>query len=379
MEFLNDWKQWLWDLPWIDIGIAVIIAAAIFLLRKIFTKYIFKMILVFANKASHLLQNLLLAFEKPIHFFIGVLGIYLALLYLPIPSENLHFIHQVFRSIIVAVIGWGFFNFASTTSQLYNKIALKMEDGKDSMLIPFLSRIIRFVIVALTLTIIAFEFGYDVNGFIAGLGLGGLAFALAAQDTISNFFGGVIIVTERPFKKGDWIATPTVEGIVEDISFRSTKIRAFEDSIVVVPNNTIAHEPITNWSAMTKRLINFTVEIDKSTPREKVEKVVQDIEQMLRHDEDIHQELIIVNFNQLKDYSYEIYLYFFSKTTAWVEWTKVKQKINMEILRILDDNQVELAYPTQSLYVENGEEEFLHALREEKVKEINERSKDSEE
>lgn len=377
MGFLYQWQIWLLDLPWIDIGIAVLIAAVIFLLRKIFTKYIFKIIVFFANKASPLLQNLLLSFEKPIHFFIGIVGVYVALLYLPIPSEHFKVIHQLFRSVIIAVIGWGFFNFASTSSYLYNRIATKMEDGKDSMLIPFLSRILRFVIVALTLTIIAFEFGYDVNGFIAGLGLGGLAFALAAQDTISNFFGGVIIVTERPFKKGDWIETPTVEGIVEDISFRSTKIRAFTDSVIVVPNSTIAHEPITNWSLMTKRRITFSLEIDKSTPREKVIQVVQRIEEMLRNDEEIHQDLIIVNFNELKDYSYEIYLYFFSKTTAWVEWTKVKQKMNVEILRILEENDVELAYPTQSLYVKNSEEDFLDALITKKMEEM-QPSKDSE-
>ncbi len=95
----------------------------------------------------------------------------------------------------------------------------------DDILAPFLSKLLRFVIIALSVSVIAQEFNYDVNGFVAGLGLGGLAFALAAKDTISNFFGGIIIITEKPFTIGDWVETSTVTGSVEDITFRSTRFR----------------------------------------------------------------------------------------------------------------------------------------------------------
>ncbi|WP_240375021.1 mechanosensitive ion channel family protein [Bacillus piscicola] len=364
MDFLLNAKEWLFELPWIDIGIAFVIFLLVFLFRKIFTKYIFKLIIKITHKAPSIFKNLLTSFESPVHFFIGVLGIYLALLYLPIPREQMAPINTLYRALIIVVIGWGFYNFAGASSNLFFKVSHKIEDGKDSMLIPFLSRLLRFVIVALTITIVAFELGYDVNGFIAGLGLGGLAFALAAQDTLSNFLGGIIIVTERPFKKGDWIATPTVEGIVEDISFRSTKIRAFEDSIVIVPNKTIAHEPITNWSQMNKRLITFTIGLERSVTREQLEKIVARIKTMLHEHDAIDNELIIVNVNELKNYSYELYLYFFTKTTAWVEWTEVKQEMNLEIMRILEEESAEIAYPSQALYVEKQPDQFYKVLEE---------------
>src|SRR5690606_15315239 len=103
------------------------------------------------------------------------------------------------------------------------------------------------IIMAIGAAIIADEFGYNINGFVAGLGLGGLAISLAAKDALANLFGGIIIITEKPFTIGQWIQTPSVEGIVEGISFRSTKIRTFAQAIVTVPNNTLANEPITNW------------------------------------------------------------------------------------------------------------------------------------
>ncbi|MFB4164669.1 mechanosensitive ion channel family protein [Alteribacillus sp. JSM 102045] len=365
MDYLYNWWYWFIDLPWIDIGIAFVIFLLIFVFRKIFTTYIFRFIMRFAKKTpTDIFTNLIVAFEKPIRFFIGILGIYLAILYLPIPREQLGLINTLYRSIIIVVIGWGLFNFASSSSSLFYKISHKMEDGEDSMLIPFLSKLLRFVIVALTITVVAHEWDYDINGFVAGLGLGGLAFALAAQDTLSNFFGGIIIVSERPFKKGDWIATPTVEGIVEDISFRSTKVRTFEDSLVTVPNNTLAHEAITNWSEMDKRLISFTVGVEYATSREKLERVVNRIEEMLFNHEAIDNELIIVKLNEMSSSSYDIFLYFFTKTTAWVEWFNVKQQMNLEVIKILEEEDVHIAFPSRSMYLEKYPDDLYNAFKE---------------
>ncbi len=369
MDYLYNWWYWFLDLPWIDMGIAFAIFLLIFIFRKIFTAYLFRFVMRFAKKSpTDIFTNMLVAFEKPIRFFIGVLGIYLAILYLPIPREQLGLINTIYRSIIIVCVGWGLFNFVSTSSSLFDKISEKMEDGEDSMLIPFLSKLLRFVIIALTITVVAYEWDYDINGFIAGLGLGGLAFALAAQDTLSNFFGGIIIVTERPFKNGDWIETPTVEGIVEDISFRSTKVRTFEDSLVTVPNRTLAHEAITNWSEMDKRLISFNVGVEYATSRKKLERVVERIEDMLQEHEDIDKELIIVKLNEMGASSYNIFLYFFTKTTAWVEWFDIKQKMNLEVIKILEEEEVNIAFPSRSMYVERYPEDFYAALEDNHLK-----------
>ncbi|WP_026700050.1 mechanosensitive ion channel family protein [Salibacterium aidingense] len=363
MDLLYTWRDAFMSLPWIKIGIAFVIFLVIYLFRKIFTRYIFKMIMKFAKKSpTSIFTNILVAFETPVRFFIGVLGVYLAVLYLPVPHEHMSDINMIYRSIVIVVIGWGLFNFSSMTSSLFHRIAHKMEDGADSMIIPFMSKLSRFIIVLLTITVVAYEWGYNINGLVAGLGLGGLAVALAAQETLSNFLGGVIIVTERPFKKGDWIETPTVEGLVEDITFRSTEVRTFADSLVTVPNKTLANEAITNWSEMSVRRIMFTVGVEYATSPEKIEKVVERMETMLHEHDEVDKELILVKFSEMGDSSYDIFVYFFTKTIAWVEWYEIKQQINLSVIRILEEEGVNVAFPSRSLYFEKYPEDFLQAL-----------------
>jgi hypothetical protein len=143
---------------------------------------------------------------------------------------------------------------------------------------------------------VANEWGYDVNGFIAGLGLGGLALALAAQNALANLFGGLIIILEKPFSIGDWIATPSVEGTVETITFRSTLIRGFDQAVITVPNATLANEPITNHTRMGKRRIFYYLGLSYATTGQEMETCVKRIRQMLNDHPDIHKETIMVNF-----------------------------------------------------------------------------------
>ncbi|WP_252315719.1 mechanosensitive ion channel family protein [Sinobaca sp. H24] len=358
IDFWMRTQEFFINLPWIDIGFAILIFFLIFFLRRYLTTYIFRLLIRVAKKTpTDVFTNVIIAFEKPLRFFFVILGLYLALLSLPIQGEYMGIVNRFYRTAIIIVVGWGLFNFTAASSSMFYKLSSKMDDGEDSMLLPFLSRIVRFVILALTLTIIAHEWNYDINGLIAGLGLGGLAFALAAQETLSNFLGGIIIVTERPFKKGDWIASATVEGFVEDINFRSTKIRTFEDSLVIVPNKTLAHEAITNWSEMGKRQITFNVGVKYGTPREDVQRVVARIEETLQENDKIDNELIIVRFSEFNSFSLDIFVYFFTKATGWVDWFEAKEDINFEVMQILEEEGVEIAFPSESVYIENASAE----------------------
>lgn len=222
-----------------------------------------------------MLTNLLLSYEHPLRIFWVILGTYLALLYLPYDITAHEFVQHSYRSILIILVGWGLYNYVSQHSRGLFRFARKIEIDEDSMLIPFLEKIGKFLILAIIFVAVLSEWNIEIGTFIAGLGIGGLAFALAAQDTIGNFFGGVIIITEKPFSKGDWIETPTVEGTVEDITFRSTQIRTFADSLVTVPNSTLANEPITNWSLMGKRQISFNLAIDKVTSPDKLEQATE--------------------------------------------------------------------------------------------------------
>lgn len=342
-------------LPWLtDIGIALVIFLVIYLFRKFFVQKIINLLLKITDKTHIGLDNLLImAFEKPLQLFFAALGIYLALAYLPLSVETNVLISRLYRSIVIILVSFGLWNLVGlvceSTEETGNLAIFKI----DKILLPFLSRVLKFIIVVLALSIILQEWDYDINGLIAGLGLGGLAFALAAQQTLANLFGGFVILTDKPFSLGDWILTPSVEGVVEDINFRSTKIRTFAQAVVSIPNSTLASEPITNWSRMDKRRITFMLGVNYNTPREKIEKCVTDIREMLRNHPDIHQETIFVNFDSYGESSLNIFLWFFTKTTVWEEFLQVKEDVNLKIMSILEDEGVTVALPSTSIYFEN--------------------------
>lgn len=341
-------------LPWIKFGYAIAVFIIFFIIRKLFSRYILKLILNFTTKTqSNIDDQVIRAFSKPISVFIIILGVYFAI---KILYPNIHtqfLVGKLMKSLIIILLGWGLFNLTEATEELFTKVGRHLNIKFDQIIIPFISKVLKFVIVALIITIVASEWGYNINGLITGLGLGGLAVALAAKDSLSNLFGGVVIITETPFTIGDWIKTPSVEGTVEDITFRSTKIRTFAQAIVTVPNSTLANEAITNWSKMGKRQITFNLKLNIHTPREKIVACTNDISDMLTKHDGIDPSTIFVNFTDFSTSSLDLFLYFFTKTTNWEEWLKIKEDCNLKIMKILEDNDVEIALPTQHLYYKN--------------------------
>lgn len=334
-----------------------IIFTAIFLLfmllRKLVTSYIFNLVLKFFKKTNtEVIKKVLLAFEGPMRAFFVVLGIYAALLYLPLEVAQKQLSTRLFRTAIIVLITWGLYNLQSIHSVLFEKFQKKLDVEVDKILFPFISKFLRIVTILLAITVIAQEWDYDINGLIAGLGLGGLAIALAAQNALSNIFGGMVVITDKPFSIGDWIATPTVEGTVEDINFRSTKIRTFAHALTTVPNSTLANEAIVNWSRMGKRRITFNLKVAHTTPVYKLQRCIDRIRKMLEEHPEIHQETIFVRFDSFEANSMSILLYFFTVTTVWAEFLRVKEDVNFKILQILEDEGVLVALPSKSVYLD---------------------------
>ncbi|MEI5906988.1 mechanosensitive ion channel family protein [Bacillus spongiae] len=344
-----------------DILISISILAIFLLFRKIFTSYVYRFLIRVSKKSpTTLFTHIFTAFENPIGWLFIVFGVFIAVDFFPFLDQNNPLFMKIFRSLVIFHISWGLYNLTSSSSILFQNAREKYHLEVDDILIPYLSKGVRFIVIAISFSIIAQEFDYDVNGFVAGLGLGGLAFALAAKDAIGNFFGGIVIITERPFSIGDWIKTPSVEGTIEDITFRSTKVRTFEQALVTVPNASLANEAITNWSKMGKRRITFNLGLTYDTPKEKIELVVQRIKLLLENHDDIHQDTIFVTFNEFNTNSLDIFLYFFTNTTDWGEYLKVRENINLEILNILEEAKAEVAFPTRTLYLQPNEDTIAH-------------------
>ncbi|GAA0367190.1 mechanosensitive ion channel family protein [Bacillus horti] len=348
------------------IGISLLIFIVFWIFRRIFTTYIFKLFLRLTKKTKlGYDESILLAFEKPMRTFFIFIGLLVSINYavaeLPISPVVAAALTSgtltLFRASIVFLIAWGLFNLSSESSAWLTKIGNRFNYELDQILLPFISKAIRFIIIALAFAIIADVLGYDVNGFVAGLGLGGLAFALAAQDSVKNIFGGIVIITEKPFTIGDWIQTPTVEGTVEDLTFRSTRIRTFADGLVTVPNSTLSNEAITNWSKMGRRQISFQLRIPFTTPRDRVDTVVKDIRQYLQNHDAINKQTLFVHFDKFTENSLEIMLYFFTNTTNWGEWLVIKEEVHFKILEVLEREEVSLATPARTIILDTDEDE----------------------
>jgi len=347
------WEAFLSYEYLLDIAILLTILILFFFLRKYITKYMFMFLLkIGGKKLNGFFHQLHASFSLPMQGLIFIAGVYIAVGYFPFLEQSNDLLIHILKSGVIFMISWGLYNLSSSSSVVFSKINKKYHMNIDEILIPLFSRTLRIVIIAISFSIIAQEFGYDVNGFVAGLGIGGLAFALAAKDALANMFGGIIIITEKPFTIGDWVHTPSVEGTVEDISFRSTKVRTFAQALVTVPNATLSNEPITNWSKMGKRQITFNLTLTYETPREKVETIVRQVEYLLKNHPEIHPETIFVNFDAYRENGIDIFLYFFTKTTDWGHYLKVREEINLHIYDLLESENITIALPARRIMME---------------------------
>ncbi|GIM30719.1 putative MscS family protein YhdY [Clostridium polyendosporum] len=323
-----------------------------FLLKRFIVKYVYRAIKRFVKKTKNNIDdNLENAVQTPLKFFMIILGVYFSLRYLGVKLFNKELLYISFRLLKVSqvvVITWIIYNLTLENSVLYEGIQKRYNVKVNRIVFPFISIIIRIVVFVISISIIAKEFGF--TGFITGLGISGLAFALAAQDTFSNLIGGMVIVLDKPFSIGDWIQTTEIEGIVEDITFRSTRIRTFAKALVTVPNSKLANANIINWTQREERRIHFILSISHDTKRENLQRVINGIEYMLETHEKVNKELIIVSFNEFKSSSLDIFIYFYIRVNEYRPYMKVKEEINFRIMDILENEGVKLAKPCNSIY-----------------------------
>lgn len=344
-----------------SLGLALGIIIVFFILRKPIVNLIFKIFEKITRKTKTKADDKLLSvIRRPLRMLVTFTVFYFTYKLIDfnyvIEMKTLlkidGFVYHVYRSVIIIFFFMILYNMTGESHVLFDELSTIFDIEVDKLLIPFVSKVFRLLIFVICIAVVAADWGFDVNGFVAGLGLGGLAFALAAQDTLANTFGGAVIITEKPFTIGDWIIVDGVEGTVEDINFRSTQIRKFDKSIVTVPNSKIAKSNIINYSKRDIRRISYDLKLRIETPVDKIKAVVATIENMLIEHEDINNETIFVKFNSFGDSSLNLFLYFFTNTSVWGEYLSIAEDINLRILDILSENEVELAVPMQVVKVE---------------------------
>lgn len=318
--------------------------------RVVFKKNIYKLI----KKTNTTFDDEILeVLAKPIDFLFIIIGLNFAVSMLFLDDDINLTIEKFIRSGFIIVVFWAIINILNHLSINIYKITNKFGDKINADVSSFIVKSIRLFILILAFIAVLQEWGYNVSGFIASLGLVGMAFALAAKDTASNLFGSLVIFTDKPFKIGDWIKTPEVEGTIENVGIRSTKVRTFAQALVSVPNGVLANSAILNWSKMGKRRVKTTLGVTYGTSAQILENIISDIKKMLESNSDIDQETIHIYFSAFSESSLNIFCYYFTKSTHWGEFMRVRESTYLSIMKIVEDNGSSFAFPTQTLHIKN--------------------------
>lgn len=263
----------------------------------------------------------------------------------------------IFSIVIQVIFGfsiiWLFYRLSDILTDYIRVLASKTDFVLDDQLAPMIQKGLRIFVVVFGGLIIVQNLGINVMSIVAGLGLGGLAFALAAKDTAANLFGSAMIFGDSPFKVGDWIKFDDIEGVVEEVGFRSTKIRTFYNSQVTIPNAVVANACIDNYGRREYRRVYSKLGVKYDTPPEKLDLFIEEIKKIILAHPYTRKDYFHVVFSNYGNSSLEIMLYFFLKVPDWSVELIEKQNIYMQILKLAKSMNVEFAFPTQTLHVES--------------------------
>lgn len=229
--------------------------------------------------------------------------------------------------------------------------AAKTETMLDDSLVPLLRTAMRLFVTVVGVLFVLQNLDVNVSSLIAGLGLGGLAVALAAQDTVRNLLGGVTIFADKPFEVGDWVVVDGVEGTVETVGFRSTRVRTFYNSLVSVPNGNLTDSGIDNMGQRRWRRYKTTLGVGYHTTTDQMQAFVEGIRAIIQANTGMRQDFYMVEFHGFGATSLDVLVYCFIDADDWNEELRTRHVLNLDIMRLAESLQVDFAFPTQTLHI----------------------------
>ena len=279
-------------------------------------------------------------------------GLYL----LGLPPTALGILLLAVKFFAIAAIVWSAYRAVDVGAAILESYAAGTATKYDDLLIPLLRSSAKVFIAAFGVIFLADNLNINITGLLAGLGLGGLAFALAAQDTVKNFFGSITVLVDRPFQVGDWVVIGDIEGTVEAVGFRSTRIRTFYNSLVTLPNANLISADVDNYGARRYRRWKAHLGVAYDTPPEKIDILCEGIRELVRRHPYTRKDYFHVYLNQFGASSLDILLYIFWETPDWSTELRERHRLALDVLRLTQHLGIEIAFPTQTLYLKRGGE-----------------------
>lgn len=276
----------------------------------------------------------------------------------PVVSDA--FLRESFEVGVAIIVIWIVMRFIDILAEYLEARAVENDLAVEVPIIPLLRKSLKIFVGVVGGLFVVQNMGYPIASILGGLGIGGLAVALAAQDTLANVFGSVIVFTDKPFKVGDWVQIGDVYGDVESIGFRSTRIRTMPQTVVTIPNSAIAANQVENCA---KRKVSFTLVLDDESPIDKVQQVVRGIREILGEHPGVDQEYFLVNFTEFGSDGLGLFIYYFTRSPEWKEHLQVREDVNVGISKLLEELGVGLALPGTRVYIAPSSEMSIPELK----------------
>lgn len=269
-------------------------------------------------------------------------------------SANIsHYIVILVGALVPFFVTLSFYRIVDLISLHFARLAEKTKSTLDDQLVPLIRKSLKTFVVIIGVLFILQNLKIDIVPLLAGLSIGGLAFALAAQDTIKNFFGSLMIFIDKPFQVGHWITSGNIDGTVEEVGFRSTRIRTFRNSLVYVPNGQIANSTVDNHGLRTYRRFFTKLSLTYDTPPALIELFVEGLRDIVKNHPHTRKDYYEIHFNDMGASSLDIMFYIFFEVPSWTDELRCRHEVLISILKLAEKIGVNFAFPTQTLHVEN--------------------------
>ena len=337
----------LWQ--WVALILVIFVGVIIDRVVRLFLSIWLRKLLKSSDKLRD--RKTLADFQKPVGILaMGVVWL-LALPPLDLPLRALGAL-KVAAHLVVAIAGvWAAYRLVDLLAAHLLAMAKRTVSRVDDILIPLARRALKLVVIAFGVLFVAQNLDVDVTSLLAGLGIGGLAFALAAKDTVENLFGSVTVLIDRPFQIGDWVVIGEQEGTVEEIGFRSTRVRTFYNSLITIPNATLVNAAVDNLGARRYRRVKCMISLAYDTPAERIEGFCEGVRELIRLHPYTRKDYYLVYLNELGESSLKVLLYVFHETPDWATELRERHRLFVDIVRLAQRLGVEFAFPTRTLHL----------------------------
>lgn len=310
---------------------------------------------IFRRERLNLDETVERDFVRPIRIALMSWVWWTGLNYVELPPDLLGYILGAVKVITAFAAVWTLYRLIDIFGNYLRERAARTHNKFDDLLVPLVTRGLKVFTIIIGFVAVADIFDWELRELLAALGIGGLAVALASKDTLSNFFGSLTILMDRPFQIGDWVAVGDIDGNIESVGMRSTRVRTFYNSQIVVPNYKLVDSTIDNMGKRQYRRIKTTLGIAYDTPPESIEAFTEGIRELIRRHPYTRKDYYHVYLNGFGSSSLEVMLYCFVECPDWGTELREKHRLYLDIIRLAENLSVEFAFPTQTLFMRKDE------------------------